>query len=124
MLLTLGSSHVVTCILSLREGVTGGKDEDHKHKHEPDEELDIHSCYPSLACIINYFDIASSLNNGNFPGSPEPFRTFASPTTAINMVVKLMEGEAQCTRTMRKEGKAVDNLSMLTSYYYIGYTCR
>ena len=29
---------------------------------------------------------------------------------------RLMEGEAQCTRTIRKEGKAVGNLSMLTSY--------
>ena len=28
----------------------------------------------------------------------------------------LMEGEAQCTGTRGKEGKAVDNLSMLTSY--------
>ena len=28
----------------------------------------------------------------------------------------VMEGEAQCTGTRGKEGKAVDNLSMLTSY--------
>ena len=35
----------------------------------------------------------------------------------------LMEGEAQCTGTRGKEGKAVDNLSMLTSYCYIRYTC-
>ena len=34
-----------------------------------------------------------------------------------------MEGEAQCTGTRGKEGKAVGNLSMLTSYYYIRYTC-
>ena len=36
----------------------------------------------------------------------------------------VMEGEAQCTGTMRKRGKAVGNLSMLTSYWYIRYTCR
>ena len=35
----------------------------------------------------------------------------------------VMEGEAQCTGTMRKGGKAVDNLSMLTSYCYIRCTC-
>ena len=66
--------NIATRILSLREGGTGGEDEDHEHEHEhePDEELDIHSCYPSPACIINYFDIVSSLNNGDFPGSPEP----------------------------------------------------
>ena len=29
---------------------------------------------------------------------------------------RLMEGEAQCTGTIRKGGKAVGNLSMLTSY--------
>ena len=40
------------------------------------------------ARIINYFDIASSLNNGDFPGPPEPLRTFASSTTAINVALK------------------------------------
>ena len=35
---------------------------------------------------------------------------------AVFVTHKVMEGEAQCTGTMRKGGKAVDNLSMLTSY--------
>ena len=30
--------------------------------------------------------------------------------------MRLMEGEAQCTGTRGKEGRAVGNLSMLTSY--------
>ena len=84
---------VATRILSLHEGVrlTSGEDEDHehKHKHKPDEELDIDSCFPSLThMVINYFNVASSLNNGNFPNSPKPFRTFASSTAAVNVVVK------------------------------------
>ena len=37
---------------------------------------------------------------------------------------KIMEGEAQCTGTRGKEGRAVGNLSMLTSYSYIRCTCR
>ena len=40
------------------------------------------------------------------------------------LITFLMEGEAQCTGTMRKGRTAVDNLSMLTSYCYIRYTCR
>ena len=41
--------------------------------------------------------------------SPPPFM-FIAPETP------LMEGEAQCTGTRGKKGRAVDNLSMLTSY--------
>ena len=47
------------------------------------------SFYPSPTHkVINYFDIASSLSNSNFPDSPKPFRTFASSTTAINLALK------------------------------------
>ena len=82
-----------TCILSLCEDVGDGREEEedhkHKHKHGPDEETDNTSFYPSpTRKILNYFDVASSLSNGDFPDSPRPFRTFASSTTAINLAIK------------------------------------
>jgi len=80
-----------TRILSLCEDVSDGREEeeDHEHEHGPDEETDNASFYPSpTRKILNYFDIVSSLSNGDFPDSPRPFRTFTSSTTAINLAIK------------------------------------
>ena len=78
-----------THILSLREDVGDGGEEDEDHEHEPDEETENTSPYPPPTHkVLNYFDIVSSLSNGNFPDSPKPFRTFASSTTAVNLAVK------------------------------------
>ena len=63
--------------------------------------------------------------------SVSPYPYLVPPVThflcqlCIRLVLTiLMEGEAQCTGTRGKERKAVGNLSMLTSYCYIRYTCR
>jgi len=70
-------------------GVGDADEEDKDYQYEPDEETDINLCYTSpTRKVINYFNIASSLSNGNFPDSPKPFRTFASSTTTINLAVK------------------------------------
>ncbi|KIM56168.1 hypothetical protein SCLCIDRAFT_29796 [Scleroderma citrinum Foug A] len=80
---------VATCILSLHEGVSDTNEEDQDHQHEPDEEMDIDSYHSSpTRKVINYFNIASSLSNGEVPDSPKPLRTFTSSTTAINLAVK------------------------------------
>ena len=80
---------VATCILLLCGGVGDADEEDKDYQYEPDEETDIDLCYTSpTRKVINYFNIASSLSNGDFPDSPKPFRTFASSTTTINLAVK------------------------------------
>ncbi|KIM64569.1 hypothetical protein SCLCIDRAFT_23308 [Scleroderma citrinum Foug A] len=73
----------------LCEDVGDACEEDEEHEHEHNEETDVASFYPSPTCkVIHYFDIVSSLSNGDFPDSPKPFRTFASSTTTINLALK------------------------------------
>ena len=80
---------LATRILSSHTDDGDAGEEDVDHEHEAEEEMDNTSFYPSpTRKVVNYFDIASSLRNGEFPGSPRPFRTFDSSTTAINLAVK------------------------------------
>ena len=80
---------VATCILSSCEGAGDANEEDQDYQHEPEEEMDIDSCHSSpTRKVINYFDIASSLSNGDFPNAPKPLQTFSSFTTAINLSLK------------------------------------
>ena len=81
--------NLAMCILSLHTDVgdVGEEGKDHENEPEPEEETD--NLHPSpTRKVVNYFDIASSLSNGDFPNSPRPFRSFSSSTTAINLVVK------------------------------------
>ena len=58
------------------------------------------------------------------PATSSDDATQVGVTQPPSLREQVMEGEAQCTGTRGKEGKAVGNLSMLTSYCYIRYTCR
>jgi len=67
---------LATRILSLHTDVgdVGEEGKDHEHEPKPKEETD--NLHPSPTHrVINYFDIASSLSNGDFPDSPRPFRS-------------------------------------------------
>lgn len=77
-------------ILSLHTDVGDASEEGEDHEHEPEPEEEMDNFHLSPTCkIINYFNIASSLSNGDFPDSLRPFRTFSSSATAINLAVKL-----------------------------------
>ena len=72
---------------------------------------------PKTLCIhpvVNISRVKPYL--GPLPGQPVSHPGPIHVTEDRDEEYEVMEGEAQCTGTMRKGGKAVDNLSMLTSY--------